>query len=107
MSSGDYVISIKDYILYNYICTSNARTSGGTSIAIANCIPQKELKLNTKLQTLAVQVTLHRPLTICSVYLPPNLTVTSDELESIVPQLPSPFLLLDSIPDEGRQIFKF
>jgi exonuclease III len=32
-------ISIKDYSLYNYICTSNARTSGGTSIAIANCIP--------------------------------------------------------------------
>jgi hypothetical protein len=87
-------ISIKGYTLYNYICTSNARTSGGTSIAIANCVPQKELKLNTRLQATAVQVTLHRPLTICSLYLPPNITVTNDELESIVRQLPSPFLLL-------------
>jgi hypothetical protein len=72
-------ISIKDYTLYNYICTSNARTSGGTSI-IANCVLQKELKLNTRLQAIAVQVTLHRPVTICSLYPPPNITVTNDEL---------------------------
>jgi hypothetical protein len=77
-------ISIKDYTLYNYICTSIARTSGGTSIAIANCVPQKELKLNTRLRPIAVQVTLHRPPTIYSLYLPPNITITSDELESIV-----------------------
>jgi hypothetical protein len=50
-------ISIKDNTLYNYICTSNASTSGGTSIAISNCVPQKELKLNTILQAIAVQVT--------------------------------------------------
>jgi hypothetical protein len=42
-------ISIKDYILYNSICTFNARTSGGTNTAIVNCVPQKELKLNTRL----------------------------------------------------------
>jgi hypothetical protein len=38
MLSPKDIISIKDYKLYNYIGTNNARTSGGTSIAIANCV---------------------------------------------------------------------
>jgi hypothetical protein len=54
----------------------------------------KRTKLYTKLQAIAAQVTYHRPLKICSLYLPPNITVTSDELESIVRQLPSPLLFL-------------
>ena len=53
-------ISIKNYTSYNYTHTRNQRASGGTSIIINNKIPQKQINLNTPLQTIAVSVSLHK-----------------------------------------------
>ena len=85
---------MKDYSLYNTIYNNNLKASGGSTIAVANSVPQKRIPLDTGLQAVAVEVTLHRPLIICSIYLPPNVTLTYEDLDNLVGQLPQPFLLL-------------
>ena len=56
--------------------------------------PQREIKLSTDLQAVAVSVTLEKEITLCSVYIPPSFALRSEHLNSLLKQLPSPFFLL-------------
>ena len=46
------------------------------------------------LQAVAVSITLHRAITLCSIYIPPISRLSAKDLDDLVPQLPSPFILL-------------
>ena len=83
-----------NYEQYNYIHDAGSRANGGTSIFIRNNIPQSKLNIQTNLQAVAAQVTLHKTVTICSIYLPPHEPINNSELENLIKQLPSPFILL-------------
>ena len=88
-------ITFKHFQLFTKLSTSShGRASGGVGILIHNSCFQQYIPLNSSLQAVAVQATLHKPLTICSLYLPPSIPVTTHELESLISQLPPPFLLL-------------
>ena len=50
--------------------------------------------LTTELQATAVSVTLDKEITICSFYIPPSFTLKTEHLDSLLKQLPSPYLLL-------------
>ena len=52
------------------------------------------MKLSTELQATAVSVTLDREVTICSIYIPPSFSLKTEQLDSLLKQLPSPYLLL-------------
>ena len=68
---------------------------------------------------MAVSVTLHRTINICSIYIPPRSKIVEKNLDEIVDQLPTPFLLLgdfnghnfiwgsDDVNDKGRIIENF
>ena len=68
---------------------------------------------------MAVSVTLHRTISVCSIYIPPRSKIVEKDLDEIVNQLPTPFLLLgdfnghnfiwgsDDINDKGRIIKNF
>ena len=43
---------------------------------------------------MAVSVTLQRTISICSIYIPPRSKIVEKDLDEIVNQLPTPFLLL-------------
>ena len=73
---------------------NDGRPGGGVSIFIKRNIPHSEILLNTTLQATAVKISLHRPITICSIYLPPSTNIDIADLDAIVSQLPSPVLLL-------------
>ena len=87
-------ISFKGHTLYNYINTDTNRACGGSSIVVNNRTPHRNIVLNTNLQAVAVNVTLHRPITICSIYIPPTSILNPDDLTDLVNQLPEPYLLL-------------
>ena len=87
-------ITFKGYNLYNCFYTEGHKPSGGSSILIHSSCPQGELKLTTSLQAVAVSVSLDKEVTICSVYMPPNFQLQSQHLDSLLEQLPSPYLLL-------------
>ena len=86
-------ITLKGFTLVNKIHSGGERASGGVSIIINNLIPHRILDIDTNLQAVAVSLSLPNPLTICSIYLPPNIPLDTHRLDSLITQLPAPFIL--------------
>ena len=80
--------------MFNYICPDGQRASGGTSIMVKSSVPHSHFDLNTNLQAVAVNVTLSKKVTICSIYLPPSDTLSKHSLVNLIDQLPHPFMLV-------------
>ena len=87
-------ISLKSFNSYHHIHTDCQKPSGGSSIFVKSSCPQRKINLNTELQAIAISVTLDREITICSVYIPPSFSLKIEHLDSLLKQLPSPYLLL-------------
>ena len=87
-------VTICNFASYNYIDNNTNRASGGTSILINNKIPQCRILLNTNLQAVDASATLHRTITICSIYTPPCDQIIDTELDQLLQQLPRPFILM-------------
>ena len=112
-------ISIRNYTAFHTFSTNNERAAGGVSIFVNNNAPHSHIPLNTNLQADAVIITLHRVITFCSIYIPPSSRLPPEDLDDLVPQLPSPFILLgdfyghnilwgsNDINDKGRIIESF
>ena len=90
-------ISFKNYSLFSYIFENNDRAAGGASVVVNNRVPHSRVNLNTPLQAVAVRVTLHKTITVCSVYLPPNVSIEYEDLQNLIKQLPEPFILLGDL----------
>ena len=86
-------IKLKGFTLFNKIHTGGEKASGGVSILVNNLIPNRNLDLDTNLQAVAVSLSLSKPLSICSLYLPPNVPLDINKLDNLITQLPSPFIL--------------
>ena len=63
-------ISIKYHSVYNKVFTKGEKARGGVSIIVNNNIPDKVISLNTNLQAVAIRLSLHSAVTLCSLYLP-------------------------------------
>ena len=80
-----------------YLCTAvktDGRPTGGVSILINTSIPHSQITLTTPLQAVAACISLHRPITLCSIYLPPSTPFNLHDLTDLVTQLPPPVLLM-------------
>ena len=86
--------TFKSFNTYNHIHSDCLRASGGSSILVNSSLPQREIKLKTDLQAVAVSDTLEKEITLCSVYIPPSFSLRSEHLNSLLQQLPSPYMLL-------------
>ncbi|GBM52499.1 hypothetical protein AVEN_88389-1 [Araneus ventricosus] len=89
-------VHIRDYSIFSNTISS-ARASGGVALAVANDIPSSCLNLNTNLQAVAVCIHIKSPITIYSLYLPPHQTIHQTDLNNLISQLPSPFLILGDL----------
>ena len=88
-----YDFSIPRYSVYNAYSDTNRR-QGGVSVYVKNDLPHFQVALNTNLQAVACSVKMgHTRICVCSLYLPPNDTFTYHELNNLVAELPSPFLI--------------
>ena len=94
LKKTDDQLNIRDFNTYNYIYSEGQRPSGGSSILVHSSCPQREIKLVTNLQAVAVSVTLDKEITICSVYIPPNFYLETEHLDTLLKQLPSPYILV-------------
>ena len=68
---------------------------------------------------MAATVSCHRPITVCSVYIPPHSSVNEEDLNDLMRQLPSPVLIMgdfnahspvwggDKLDARGRMIEQF
>ena len=70
---------------------------GGSSILIRQGVLHSPLNLTTNLQAVAVPLTLHVAVTLCSLYIPPSHNIQQRELDSIVNELPAPFIIMGDL----------
>ena len=84
----------REYLSYRTNHDPGIGSHGGCLVYIRRDVPQIPFSLNTPLLAIAVQVSLSRRYTLCSLYLPPNDPVSYEDLVDLVHQLPQPFLIL-------------
>ena len=64
------------------------------AIIVNNSVAHHLVKLETTLQAVAVNISLNKTITLCSVYLPPRLPIDVKKLDDLIDQLPEPFILM-------------
>ena len=87
-------LNIKPFEQYDNRIATGQRASGGVSILIRKDFPQNKININTHLQAIAVSATLHKTITIFSLYIPPHDPINENELNNLIEQLPKPFILM-------------
>ena len=84
-------VSFKNYSIYNHIANENQKAPGGSSILVKSNVPHRQIDINSNLQAVAVNVTLSKSITICSVYLPQHCNFSKQDLENLINQLLRPY----------------
>ncbi len=96
-------ISYKSYSLYSHFSDNAEHASGGVSILINEKSPHRPISLNTNMQAVAVSVSMHKPITLCSIYISPSAVLQIKELDDLLSQLPVPFILLGDFNGHSLQ----
>ncbi|GBO20397.1 putative RNA-directed DNA polymerase from transposon X-element [Araneus ventricosus] len=92
--SSNIALKLRGYTSVRKDTATGSNHSGGVCILTSNLYPSTPLTLHTSLQAVAVQVHARTLVTVCCVYLPPHDVVSQQDLETLVDQLPTPFILL-------------
>ena len=74
-------ISLKGYNMFNTYGNTSERASGGSTIFVRDNVIHSPITLTTDLQAVAVRMSLDKTITLCSVYIPPNMRVESSQLK--------------------------
>lgn len=86
---------MRKYVVFtNSPPTSGGHSCGGTAILVDKKIPHSCIQVSTKLQATCVRISHPKPMTICSLYLPPSSHWDSQDLLDLIDQLPRPILLM-------------
>lgn len=93
------LITNKPYSLRNYNIHRKDRpyaghAAGGVAILSKESVETKEIKLNTNLEAIAIRTKFPFPITICSIYIPPQTNPDSQTIKTLINQLPKPYLIL-------------
>ena len=88
------VINFRRYSSYhNYSLSTDDRAIGGSSILVKNSVVHREIKLDTTLQAVAISLSLNKTLLSVAFIYQPGIRVSCQELDKLIQQLPSPFIL--------------
>ena len=80
--------------MYSTFSDEDERAAGGSTIFVKDNVLHSPVDLNTDLQAVAVRMSLDKTITLCSVYIPPNSTLSLQQLKKLTDQLPSPFIIM-------------
>lgn len=87
-------LTVKNFKMFSVYGPNVQRPSGGSAVLVKKDIIHSHIVLDTQIQAVAVRITLHRVITLCSIYIPPSEVITTQELDKLVAQLPTPFILM-------------
>ena len=88
---------------YNIITSVRVRDDDhdrGTALLIHQSINYDQIPLRTTLQATAAKIYLDKTYSICSLYLP-HIPITQDQINDLVNQLPTPFLLVGDMNEKN------
>ena len=83
-----------NYSIYNSEPPPGDRAHRGAAIIINKAIQHSVVQLNSPFQVVAIKAILGKAITICSIYLPGAVGFTNNNLQNLINQLPSPFIIL-------------
>ena len=87
--------AIKGYSIFRKDLAVDTIAHGGVLLAVHRSIPARQLILRTTLQAVAASFIIdRRTITICSIYLPPGISISRRELIQLISELPEPLLIL-------------
>ena len=87
-------MSFRGYSCFRKDFHHTERATGGVALLISNDYPHTPIMLNTNIQAVAVQIHIHQLITVCTIYLPPNYLLQHHNLNDLIMQLPTPFIIL-------------
>lgn len=87
---------LKNFTIYRRDRGKAQIASGGVATLVHNSIHAEQIILNTEIEAVAVTTVVPNmyKITLCNIYLPPNYNFTNDQIDSLIQQLPRPFILL-------------
>ena len=81
-----------------YECAKQRNPAEGIAIYVKVGVPFDPMDLNTQLRASAVKATINgRAIAVCSAHIPPTHKLTTQELENIKSQLPTPAMILGDL----------
>ena len=83
-----------NYKIFDFAPPVTDRAHGGAAIIVKKSLRHSVINLNSTLQAVAIRVILDREVTVCSLYLPPNDPFLLSDIQNLIDELPSPFLIL-------------
>ena len=84
---------IRNHILYRRDRTATQHASGGVCVCVRRTVFSEVVPLVTPLEAVAVSVRFPDRITVCSLYLPPGLHVDRREIDTLLRQLPAPYIV--------------
>jgi ribonuclease HI len=103
-------IDFRQYSSYHcHAISTDGRSIGGVTLMIKKSIPHRQVPLKSDIQAVAITFSGFKTITLCSIYLPPSLKLDQKDLENLVDQLPSPFMMVgdfnahNNIWDENKK----
>jgi hypothetical protein len=85
---------LSPYDMYNCYAKGDERACAGASVLIRQGTLHSVVSLQTNIQAVAVRITIHIALTLCSIYVPPSSSPSAADFQALLDQLPQPFLLV-------------
>ena len=67
------------------------------SILFRKDIPKQQIDIVSELQVIAMKTTLHKPVNICSIYIPLHDPINDKKLDKLIEQIPKPHILLGDL----------
>ena len=92
---------LRGYSAYHHI-HSKKIACGGTSIFIEINTPHRKININSSIQAVAIRFTLIKSLTVYSIYIPPDQTISYPQLYDLIKQLPPPIILMENFNAHSR-----
>ena len=86
-------MNIKHFQSYNHLYKDGHRASGSVSILVRNDILLQQINIDSELQVIVAKITLHKPVNICSIYIPPHDPINDKRLNKLIEQIPKPHIL--------------
>lgn len=86
--------NLRGYTAYFKNRSQMQRASGGVAILIRNDFQTESVPLKSDLEAVAVTIWWPKKVTICNIYIPPNMDLKQDDIRELIRQLPAPYVLL-------------
>lgn len=99
--NNTYTPPIKNFNIFTTNRTACNRASRGVVILVRSDYPSSQIQILSPLQVVAISIQLEFSITICYIFIPNQKQFKSSDIEKIIQQIPTSFILLGDFNSHG------